>query len=604
MEEEANKKKPQHQEAYAVAVVGDDDATMNNKTTMKHLSDDDAGEPEENYRGWKSMPYVIGNETCEKLGTIGTTANLVVYLTTVFGMKSASATTLLSLWGGTVSMAPVLGAFLSDSYLGRYTTLALASMASFAGMIILTLTAAMPSLHPHNGAGPSATHMAVLLVSFALLAVGAGGIRPCNLAFGADQFDPRTESGRRGINSFFNWYYFTFTIAMMISATVIIYLQSNVSWALGLAVPAALMGLSCAVFFMGTRLYVRVRPEGSPFTSFVQVLVAAYRKRGVPSPASPAAELFDPPHKSSLVSKIAYTDQFLCLDKAAVVLSPDDEIAPGGAMAVNPWRLCTLQQVEEVKCLTRLLPVWSSGIIYYIMLTNLGNYNVLQAMQTDRHIGSSGFEIPAGSFVVFNMLALTLWIPIYDSLVVPALQRMTKREGGISQLPRIGAGIVISIVTMLVAAAVERHRRKVGDSTSCFVLVPQQLLAGLSEAFAIIGQVDFYYKQFPENMRSVAGALLSLGFAIASYASGLMVTVVNRNTGGRDGRPDWLAQDLNKGRLDLYYLVIAAMAVVNLVYFVVCARWYRFKKSDADDIAVVELEEKDAGLNNKVTAPV
>ncbi|CAL4922837.1 unnamed protein product [Urochloa decumbens] len=608
--EEANKNKPQHREAYTVAVVGDDDATMNNKTTMKHLSDDvDAGEPEENYRGWKSMPYVIGNETCEKLGTIGTTANLLVYLTTVFGMKSASATTLLSLWGGTVSMAPVLGAFLSDSYLGRYTTIALASMASFAGMIILTLTAAVPSLHPHNDAGPSATHMAALLVSFALLAVGAGGIRPCNLAFGADQFDPRTPAGRRGINSFFNWYYFTFTIAMMISATVIIYLQSNVSWALGLAVPATLMGLSCAVFFMGTRLYVRVRPEGSPFTSFVQVLVAAYRKRRAPSPASPAAELFDPPHKSSLVSKIAYTDQFLCLDKAAVVLSPDDEVAPGGATAVNPWRLCTLQQVEEVKCLARLLPVWSSGIVYYIVLTNLGNYNVLQAMQTDRHIGSSGFEIPAGSFVVFNMLALTVWIPIYDSVVVPALQRVLakrkkkKREGGISQLQRIGAGLVMSIATMLVAAAVERHRRKVGDSTSCFVLVPQQLLAGLSEAFAVIGQVDFYYKQFPENMRSVAGAMLSLGFAIASYASGIMVTVVHGTTAGRDGRPDWLTQDLNKGRVDLYYLVIAAMAAVNLVYFVVCARWYRFKKSDSD--AVLDLlEEKDARLNNKVTAPV
>ncbi|CAN6357274.1 unnamed protein product [Urochloa humidicola] len=580
---EANK-----QEAYAVV---DDDAsvTISNKTT-KHLSDDDdAGEPEENYRGWKAMPYVIGNETCEKLGTIGTTANLLVYLTTVYGMKSASATTLLSLWGGTVNMAPVLGAFLSDSYLGRYATIALASMASFAGMIILTLTAAVPGLHPKNGAGPSAAHMAPLLASFALLAVGAGGIRPCNLAFGADQFDPRTESGRKGINSFFNWYYFTFTIAMMISATVIIYLQSNVSWALGLAVPATLMGISCALFFMGTRLYVRVRPEGSPLTSFAQVLVAAYRKRRVAKPS--AEQLFDPPHKSSLVSKIAYTDQFRCLDKAAVVLSPDDELVTkdgGSAMAANPWRLCTLQQVEEVKCLARLLPVWSSGIIYYIALTNLGNYNVLQAMQTDRHIGTR-FQIPAGSFVVFNMLALTIWIPIYDGLVVPALQRLTKREGGISQLQRIGTGIVLSIATMLLAAAVERHRRKVGDGTSCFVLVRQQMLAGLSEAFAVIGQVDFYYKQFPENMRSVAGALLFLGFAIASYASGLMVSVVHRTTGGRHGEPDWLTQDLNKGRVDLYYLLIAAMAAVNLVYFVICARWYRFK--DTDTAKVVEMDK-------------
>ncbi|RCV19701.1 hypothetical protein SETIT_3G406500v2 [Setaria italica] len=590
--------KPQQEEndkAYALAVA-DDDATTNEMKT-KHLSDD--GEPEENYRGWKAMPYVIGNETCEKLGTIGTTANLLVYLTTVYGMKGASATTLLSLWGGTVNMAPVLGAFLSDSYLGRYTTIALASIASFVGMILLTLTAAVPSLHPH-GTGPSATHMAVLLVSFALLAVGAGGIRPCNLAFGADQFDPRTPAGRRGINSFFNWYYFTFTIAMMISATVIIYLQSNVNWALGLAVPATLMGLSCALFFMGTRLYVRVRPEGSPFTSFAQVVVAAYRKRHLPAPASPA-ELFDPPHKSSLVSKIAYTDQFLCLDKAAV-LTPDDELSAGGAAPADPWRLCTLQQVEEVKCLTRLLPVWSSGIVYYIVLTNLGNYNVLQAMQTDRHIGRSGFQIPAGSFVVFNMLALTVWLPIYDGLVVPALQRVTKREGGITQLQRIGTGIVMSIATMVLAAAVERHRRRVGNATSCFVLVPQQMLAGLSEAFAVIGQVDFYYKQFPENMRSVAGALLFLGFAVASYASGLMVTVVHRTTGGSGGRPDWLTQDLNQGRVDLYYLVIAAMAAVNLVYFVVCARWYRFKELDAA-VAVVELEGKDSLKANGVPAP-
>ncbi|CAM0147159.1 unnamed protein product [Urochloa decumbens] len=571
-----NKNKPQHQEAYAVAVVDDDATTTMSNKTMKHLSDDDAGEPEENYRGWKAMPYVIGNETCEKLGTIGTTANLLVYLTTVYGMKGASATTLLSLWGGTVNTAPVLGAFLSDSYLGRYATIALASMASLAGMILLTLTAAVPSLH----GGPSAAHMAVLLVSLALLAVGAGGIRPCNLAFGADQFDPRTPSGRRGVNSFFNWYYLTFTVAMMVSATVIIYLQSNVSWALGLAVPAALMGLSCALFFMGTRLYVRVRPEGSPLTSLAQVLVAAYRKRRLPRPSP--EQLFDPPHKSSIVTKIAYTEQFRCLDKAAVQTADAED---GGSMT-HPWRLCTLQQVEEVKCLARLLPVWSSGIVYYVVLTNLGNYNVLQAMQTDRRIGRSGFQIPAGSLVVFNMLALTAWIPVYDRLLVPALQRVTKREGGISQLQRIGTGIAMSIATMLLAAAVERHRRKAGGATSCFVLVPQQMLAGLSEAFAVIGQVDLYYKQFPENMRSVAGALLFLGFAVASYASGLMVTVVHRTT----GQPDWLTQDLNQGRLDLYYLLIAAMAAVNLVYFVLCARWYRFKESDDAAAASVEME--------------
>jgi peptide/histidine transporter 3/4 len=54
-----------------------------------------------------------------------------------------------------------------------------------------------------------------------------------------------------------------------------------------------------------------------------------------------------------------------------------------------------------------------------------------------------------------------------------------------------------------------------------------------------------------------------------------MVTILHRTTG-------WLAQDLDEGRVDLFYLVTGAIAAVNLVYFMACARWYRFKKSDDD----------------------
>jgi len=175
----------------------------------------------------------------------------------------------------------------------------------------------------------------------------------------------------------------------------------------------------------------------------------------------------------------------------------------------------------------------------------------------------------------------------------------------------MGVGMVLSVMTMLVsgigrAAPARAHgaARRLEEELhlvhvveprlpmSAFWLMPQLAALGLSEMFNQVSQMEFYYKQFPENMRSVAGALLFLGFAVASYASGLMVTVVHRTTGGSDGRPDWLTQDLNQGRVDLYYLVIAGMAAVNLVYFVACARWYRFKES-ADHAGAVELEEKD-----------
>ena len=184
-------------------------------------------------------------------------------------------------------------------------------------MFVLTLTAGVSSLHPaqceqgQHCAGPTPWQLIVLLSAFGLLVIGAGGIRPCNLAFGADQFNPRTDSGRKGINSFFNWYYFTFTFAMMVSATVIIYVQTDVSWTLGLAVPTVLMFFSCSFFFVGSRIYVKVRPEGSPFTSVAQVLAAAFRKRRLGLPADDSKNsLYNPPHASVLNSKLPFTDQF------------------------------------------------------------------------------------------------------------------------------------------------------------------------------------------------------------------------------------------------------------------------------------------------------
>lgn len=79
-----------------------------------------------------------GNETFEKLGAIGTLSNLLVYLTTVFNLKHITATTLINVFNGTTNFATLLGAFLSDTYFGRYKTLGFASIMSFLVLINTT----------------------------------------------------------------------------------------------------------------------------------------------------------------------------------------------------------------------------------------------------------------------------------------------------------------------------------------------------------------------------------------------------------------------------------------------------------------------------------
>ncbi|XP_058073874.1 protein NRT1/ PTR FAMILY 2.11-like [Magnolia sinica] len=558
------------------------------------------------HRGWKAMPYIIGNETFEKLGTIGTTSNLMIYLTTIFNMKRVSAALLINIWSGTTNLAPLFGAFLSDSYFGRFKTLGFASIASLMGMLLVMLTAAIAKLHPpHCGThdagscvGPTPLQMAFLLFGLGFLVVGAGGIRPCNLAFGADQFDQSTESGRRGVNSFFNWYFFTFTFAMMVSLTVIIYVQDKVSWALGFGIPTFLMFLSCVFFFIGSSVYVKIKPEGSPFVSIIQVLTAAIRKRGLKRPDGLPHSLFNPVHKNSINTMLPYTDQFRFLDKAAI-LTVEDKINADGS-AADQWRLCSIQQVEELKCLLRVIPVWSSGILFFIPIVQNSTYVVVQAQQSDRHLGS--YEISAASFTIFAMITMTIWIPIYDRILVPFIRRLTGKEGGITLLQRMGAGVFLSIFSMLVSGLVERHRRYIAlhhptlgtasgggaiSSMSALWLVPQLGIAGLSEAFSAIGQVEFYYKQFPENMRSVAGSLLFIGMACSNYLSSLMVAIVHQTT-NRGGAHNWLPEDLNNGRLEYFYFLIAGLGIVNFGYFLACSRWYRYKDTDGPSEIAME----------------
>ncbi|KAB2037927.1 hypothetical protein ES319_D03G109400v1 [Gossypium barbadense] len=555
-------------------------------------------EQEIHYRGIKAMPYVIGNETFEKLGTTGTSNNLLVYLTTIFNMKSISATNLVNVFNGTCNLATLIGAFLSDTYFGRYTTLGFASISSFLGMVLLTLTAAVSKLHPpacnkssENGTcdGPTPWQMTFLLSGLGLMVMGAGGIRPCNLAFGADQFNPETKSGKGGITSFFNWYYFTYTFAMMVSLTIIVYVQSDVSWAWGLAIPAFMMFLSCLMFFIGTKMYVKVKPQGSPITSVIQVIIAAVRKRKLKQPDEPWISLFNHIPKASINSKLAYSDQFRFLNKAAI-LTPEDKINSDGS-AMNPWKLCSLQKVEEIKCLIRVVPIWASGIIYSVAMVQQQTYVVFQAIQSDRYLGHTGFNIPAASFGIFTMIGVTIWIPIYDRLIVPWLQKYTKKEGGITLLQKMSIGMVLAIITMVISAIVEDRRRALAlsnpigidskkrsiSSLSTMWLIPQLTLIGLSEAFTLIGLIEFYYKQFPENMRSIAGSFTFIGLALSSYLSSFLISVVHKIS-ERSQTGDWLPEDLNKGKLDYFYYLVAGLEVMNLGYFIMCANWYKYKE--------------------------
>lgn len=255
-----------------------------------------------------------------------------------------------------------------------------------------------------------------------------------------------------------------------------------------------------------------------------------------------------------------------------------------------------------------MIPIWISGIIYYIVLVQIQTYVVFQAIQSNRRLGRSSFKIPAATYNVFTMISLTIWIPIYDRILVPFFRKITGNEEGITILQRIGIGILFGMLTMIVSGLVENHRRILAltrptlgfverkgavSSMSGNWLIPQLVMAGLSEGFAIIGLIEFFYKQFPENMRSLGPSFLFSGFAVSNYLTSFLISIVHQMTKvGEKG--NWLAEDLNQGRLDYFYYLVAGLEMVNLGYFMVCAKWYKYKIIDSSkmDLSMEKIDHK------------
>ncbi|KAK2425287.1 protein NRT1/ PTR FAMILY 1.2 [Trifolium repens] len=286
---------------------------------------------------------------------------------------------------------------------------------------------------------------------------------------------------------------------------------------------------------------------------------------------------------------------FRFLNKACVIKDHEQDIAPDGS-AINPWRLCTVDQVEELKAIIRVIPLWSTGIM---MSLNIGgSFGLLQAKSLDRHI-TSHFQVPAGSLSVIMVGAIFIWIVLYDRVLIPLASKIKGKPVRISAKRRMGIGLFLSFLHLVTAATFESIRRKkaieegyLNDThgvlkMSALWLAPQLCLGGIAEAFNGIGQNEFYYTEFPRSMSSIAASLSGLAMAAGNLVSSFVFSTIE-NVTSKDGKDGWITDNINQGRFDKYYWVIAGVSALNLVYYLVCSWAYG---PTVDQLSKVTTEE-------------
>ncbi|KAL8119407.1 protein NRT1/ PTR FAMILY 7.3-like [Apium graveolens] len=539
---------------------------------------------------WFAAILILVNQGFATLAFFGVGVNLVLFLTRVMGQDNAEAANSVSKWTGTVYIFSLLGAFLSDSYWGRYKTCAIFQSIFVVGLVSLSVSSYIFLVKPngcgdeHVACGPhSKLAISLFYLSIYLIALGNGGYQPNIATFGADQFDKDHPKEGNSKVAFFSYFYLALNLGSLFSNTILGYFQDKGMWGLGFWASAGSAVVALALFLVGTPKYRHFAPQGNPISRFSQVLVAATRNWTVKTPPN-GEELYEVNGKESSTNgerKILHTNGFKFLDKAAVITSNEESLENvNDVQDIDPWRLCTVTQVEEVKCILRLLPIWLCTILYSVIFTQMASLFVEQGAVMKTSV--STFHIPPASMSSFDILSVATFIFIYRRVLDPLVARFNKSSSpkGLTELQRMGVGLIIAIMAMIAAGTVEIFRlqyAKDSESLSIFWQIPQYVLIGASEVFMYVGQLEFFNDQTPDGLKSFGSALCMTSISIGNYVSSLLVTIVMRFS-KNEKMPGWIPGNLNKGHLDRFFFLLAALTAADFVVYLMCAKWYKYIK--------------------------
>ncbi|XP_031117877.1 protein NRT1/ PTR FAMILY 1.2-like [Ipomoea triloba] len=548
--------------------------------------------------GLRTLPFIAGNLALTNMAILGLAPNMILYLMREYQMDMASGSNVLFWWSAASNITPVIGAFMADSFVGRFQIITMGSVIGLVGMFLFWLTTVIPQAKPppcldSNNTCSSATgvQLFLLFTSFILVSIGSGGVNSSSLAFGVDQLKNEGVKMER----YFGWYYAITLVSGLVAMTCLVYIQENMGWEIGFGVLLLLMLCAAVLIFLGSPFYVKPKSKGSLLTGLIQVIVASYRKRSLLLSSGNGSIGY---YQEGTMLRLP-SDTLRFLNKACIIQDPHQDLNSDGK-AADPWSLCTVDQVEELKAILNVIPIWVTGVIMSINISQ-GSFDTLQATTVDRHIIGSSFQIPVGSLGIFSFVSVIIWLVLYERAIIPIASRIMEKPIRFSTKTRMGCGIFVSFLSVVVAAVVETVRRSLANKEgysedpegiikmSVLWLVPHLMLVGFAEAMNAVAQNEFYVSEFPQSMASIASNLLGLGSAAGSVAASFLMSAINDMT-ERGESGSWISSNINMGHYDYYNWILAGLSMANMLLFFFCSRAYGPCREENDLNTVVEVE--------------
>ncbi len=490
--------------------------------------------------------YIIGNEACERFSFYGMRSILTLYMLSVLAMSESAVVTVGHLFNAGIYVLPLVGAWLADRFFGRYRMILYVSLFYCLGHGILATTDMVGSLEVRRW---------ILFVGLFVIALGAGGIKPCVSAFVGDQAE---GSDSQTMTRLYAAFYWSINLGSFFSFLVIPWVRQNWGYSWAFAIPGIFMAIATFIFWRGRRSY-RHRNPSDPL--FVPSLITRLLH------GSTAAEQHygkDVMQQTRRTLRTAGTCLLLLLALVGMVtgiyMGATELALRGGSgeMGASLWALgavmlllaalglqtlrlaakkradhflgilgtrlfCGAEQmrrsfsaprITETYNLLRVLLVFLMIIPFWSLFDQTMSSWVLQGekMQplTLSRSESVSFVFGAEEMQSINPLFVMTLVPLVTLLIYPRIGRWAK------PLRRMGCGIVLAGVSYLSVAAIQSMLDSGAQLSILWQAIPYLLLT-ISEILVSTTGLEYAYTAAGPNLKSIVSGFWFLTSTLGNF---------------------------------------------------------------------------------------
>lgn len=417
------------------------------------------------------IPYIVVNEAAERFSFYGMKAILTTFLVSQFFNPSANpdlqqvaeaqANKQTHFFLSMAYLMPLLGGYIADRYWGKYQTILYVS-------IVYCIGHALLAFFDDNLTG--------FTLGLLLIAIGAGGIKPCVSANVGDQFD---EKNQHLIPKAFSLFYWSINIGAFFSQMIIpiVYGSKPENASLAFGIPGILMGIATIVFFSGRNKYRHVSPTGKNPESFLAISSYALRNPNSPNTGNSFLD----------IAKNKFSES----------------------------------AVEGVKSVWKVMAVFTFIPIFWALYDQNGSEWVLQAQKLDLSLPFTNRQLLPEQVQSINAILILIFTPLFGFYLYPSLE---KRGIEVSAVRKMIVGMLFTLAAFLVIAWLQAQI-DTGLKPNVIWQVLAYTLLTAGEVLISITGLEYAYSQAPASMKSTLMSFWLLTIATGNF----LVTKINDN---------------------------------------------------------------------------